>query len=82
MKVTALFKNGGDYFPPEGNRVCNAAAVNAAALLCEESFRIFRGFIPRKMLFASRARRDPSSRDSFVMAKPSQTKLFRASSFQ
>jgi hypothetical protein len=37
-------------------------------------FRVFRGFIPRKMLFASCVRRDPSSRDSFVMASPSQTK--------
>jgi hypothetical protein len=41
-------------------------------------FRIFRGFIPRKMLFASRARRDLISRESFVMAKPSQTKLFNS----
>jgi hypothetical protein len=41
-------------------------------------FRIFRGFIPRKMLFASRARRDPSSRDSFVTAPAATNENIRS----
>jgi hypothetical protein len=58
---------------PRSHSTSRGPLYNGAKIVIS---RIFRGFIPRKMLFASRARRDPSSRDSFVMAKPSQTKLF------
>jgi hypothetical protein len=43
-------------------------------------FRVFRGFIPRKTLFTSHARREPISRDSFVTApgrdKRNDSKIF------